>query len=259
MSRITSIGKADSMTATPAAPAASRTVAPLANVALCLTALERAMQRPSHLPGIVVLYGPSGWGKSFAAAHAANRHRCYYVEAKSTWSKRDVVKAILKEMGISPAVSTTEMLDQVAEQLVLSKRPLIVDEVDHLVKRAEVQIVRDLYEASKAPILLIGEEQLPVKLKKYERFHGRVLQWAPAQPVTIEDAQALRRLYCTRATIADDLLAKITDTAAGSARRVVVNLELVQEEAAIQGWESVDLARWGKRDLYTGDAPRRGG
>jgi hypothetical protein len=257
MSRITSIGKADS--ATPSAPAASRTVAPLANVALCLTALERAMQRPSHLPGMVVLYGPSGWGKSFAAAHAANRHRCYYVEAKSTWSKRDVVRAVLKEMGIAPAASTSEMLDQAAEQLVLSNRPLIVDEVDHLVRRKEVEIIRDLYEASKAPILLIGEEQLPVKLKRYERFHGRVLQWAQAQPVTPDDAHALRRLYCTRAGIADDLLAKITDIAAGSVRRVVVNLELVQEEAAVQGWESVDLVRWGRRDLYTGDAPRRGG
>ena len=44
------------------------TVANLANVSLAVKALERAIDRPAHLPGMVVLYGPSGWGKSTAAA-----------------------------------------------------------------------------------------------------------------------------------------------------------------------------------------------
>ncbi len=38
------------------------TTAPLANVSLCGIALSRAMERPSHLPGMVCFYGPSGWG-----------------------------------------------------------------------------------------------------------------------------------------------------------------------------------------------------
>ena len=40
----------------------------LANLAICQAALKRAMDRPGHLPGLVVHYGPSGWGKSTAAA-----------------------------------------------------------------------------------------------------------------------------------------------------------------------------------------------
>ena len=44
--------------------------APLTNVSLCLASLTRAIDRPRHLPGIVVFYGPSGYGKSTAATVA---------------------------------------------------------------------------------------------------------------------------------------------------------------------------------------------
>ena len=48
-------------------------IAPLTNIALCLGTLRRAMDRPRHLPGITVFYGPSGYGKSTAAAVAVIR------------------------------------------------------------------------------------------------------------------------------------------------------------------------------------------
>ena len=47
------------------------TVAPLANVNLCTSAVERALNRPSHLPGMVCMHGPAGWGKSKAATFVA--------------------------------------------------------------------------------------------------------------------------------------------------------------------------------------------
>ena len=58
--------------------------APLANVGLTISALTGACARPAHLPGIVVLYGPSGLGKSTAAAVAAMQLKAYYVQAKSS-------------------------------------------------------------------------------------------------------------------------------------------------------------------------------
>lgn len=231
--------------------------ASLSNVAACMGALERAMSRPAHLPGLVVLYGPSGWGKSTAAAVAANTHRAYYVEAKSTWTRKALLQAILKEMGVQPARTIYAMGDQVAEQLALSDRPLIVDELDHLVERNAVEVLRDVYEGSGAAILLIGEEQLPGKLRRWERFHGRVLDWVPAQPADMEDARALRALYCDRVAVAEDLLSRVHEIAKGSVRRICVNLERIQETAATMGFKEMDLAAWNGRELFTGEAPRR--
>jgi DNA transposition AAA+ family ATPase len=233
------------------------TVAPLTNIGLCAGALRRASSRADHLPGMVVFYGPSGWGKSTAAAYAANKQRAYYIECKSTWTKKATLAAILQEIGIPAPKTIYEMTDAISEQLAKSGRPLIIDEMDHLADKAAVEIVRDLYEGSGAAILLIGEERLPKKLEKWERFHGRILDFVPAQPSTLEDARHLSRMYCKGVTIADDLLEKIHKLSNGSARRICVNLERVFQEAAGSGMDSIDLAQWGKRELFTGFAPAR--
>ncbi|WP_028468403.1 AAA family ATPase [Neptunomonas japonica] len=232
-------------------------IADIVNLSLCDVALERAMSRTNSLPGMVCMYGPSGFGKSVSATHVANRRRAYYVQAKSVWTKKATLKAILQEMGIRPLATIPDMLDQAAEELAKSGRPLIIDEMDHLVDKKAVELIRDLYEASQAAILLIGEEQLPNKLKKYERFHGRILAWVPAQPVTLEDAKKLTPLYAPFVEITGDLLSHIVQLSAGSVRRVAVNMEMIQEEANEMGWSSVDKATWGKRELYTGEAPKR--
>lgn len=233
------------------------TTAPLANVGACMRALEFAMKRPHHLPGIVAFYGPSGWGKSAASAYAANHHRGYYVEAKSSWTKKALLLAILTEMGVPPAKTIAEMTNQVSEHLAISGRPLLVDEFDALVDKGQVEIVRDIYEGSNAPILIIGEERLETNLRVWERFHNRVLDWVPAQPASIKDAEHLRALYCRRAKVADDLLARIHEITRGNVRRICVNLERVQEYAATRGIGTIKLDDWGNRDFYTGEAPRR--
>lgn len=232
-------------------------IADIANIGLCDVALEKAIERTSSLPGMVCLYGPSGFGKSVAATYVANRRRAYYVQAKSVWTKKHTLTAILAEMGMRPAATIPEMLDQAAQELAMSGRPLIVDEMDHLVEKNAVELIRDLYEASQSPILLIGEEQLPNKLKKWERFHGRVLSWVPAQPVTLADVRKLVPMYVGDVQIEDDLLAHLVDISGGSVRRVVVNLEMIQDTALTSGWESVTRDVWGKTPLYTGEAPKR--
>ncbi|PKN06641.1 MAG: DNA transposition protein [Deltaproteobacteria bacterium HGW-Deltaproteobacteria-8] len=237
--------------------ATTETIAPLQNVAICMAALDRAMNRPTHLPGMVVLHGPSGWGKSTAAAVAANAHRAYYVEARSTWTRKAMLIAILKEMGVRPGGTIPEMGDQVSEQLVLSGRPLIVDEMDYVVERNLTQIVRDIYDASRAAILLIGEEGLPEKLEKWERFHGRILSWVAAQPASLNDTGELARFYCPEVRMAVDLLQRVHELSKGSARRICVNLELARERAAELGVDTVSLETLAGVQLYTGAPTRR--
>lgn len=232
--------------------------APLANVGLTLGALTGAMNRPAHLPGIVVLYGPSGLGKSTAACIAMAQLRAYYVQAKSSWTRKAVYQSILKVMCIVPAKTIYEMEEQVTEQLAASGRPLIIDECDHLVAKGSIEIVRDIYEGSNAPILLIGEEHFPSSLARWERLHNRVLEWVPAQYADMDDARALRDLYCGRVAVADDLLDHIHAQSKGIARRICVNLERVQQAGLELGKTEMDMAAWGKRPLYTGDAPVRG-
>lgn len=234
-----------------------KNVAPLRNVALLNTALWRLRERPAHLPGLGSFSGPSGWGKTVAAIYAQNKHQAYYVECRYSWTKKALLEAILGEMGIRPDKTMYQMVEQIARQLAASSRPLLIDEFDYVVDRSAVEMIRDIHDASHGTILLIGEEQLPAKLKKWERFHNRVTVWQQAQPADIEDVRHLASLYAPGLDLADDLMQRILQLARGAIRRMVVNIENVRQEAVLQGWKQVDLQLWGHRELYTGDAPIR--
>ena len=135
----------------------------------------------------------------------------------------------------------------------------MIDEFDYCVRNdSMIELVRDIYEGSQATLLLLGEEMLPQKLKKWERFHSRILSWIPAQPVSLQDAAALAPIYCPGVHVADDLLDHLVKLSGGSVRRVSVNLATIYEAASVEGWEVASRAAWGDRQIYTGEAPRRG-
>ena len=230
------------------------------NLELVRVATERLTGRTAGLPGLAALYGPAGYGKTTAALAVANETRAYFVQMRSAWTRKTLLEKILCEMSIKPVGTIPALLDQACTQLAASGRMLIIDEFDYCVRSdSMVELVRDLHEGGgAAPILLLGEELLPNKLEKWERFHSRVLSWIPAQPVSVADAAALAPIYCPGVHVGTDLLEHLVRIACGSVRRVSVNLAGIAETASIEGWDAIDRATWGNRPLYTGEAPRRG-
>ena len=231
-------------------------IAPIATLDIVQVAIEKLISRVDGLPGVGVIYGPPGRGKTVACVSLCNTADAYYVQMRSAWNRKALLEKILLEMGIAPDATIPKMLDQVCEQLALSRRPLIIDEADFALRSNNMlELVRDIYEGSQGTLLLVGEENMPTKLKKWERMHSRVLAWIPAQPVSFSDAQALARVYCRDIAVADDMLQHLVDIAHGSVRRVCVNLANVHEEALVAGSSSVDLTWWGERQFYTGESP----
>lgn len=231
--------------------------APLHNVTLCLAAYGKAVSRPLHLPGITVFYGPSGIGKSAAAAVTVTKKGAYYVQAQSSWTRKAFYSSVLKVMGIVPAKTLYEMSEQVATQLAVPGKGLIVDDAQYMAEKGTIEAIKDIFESSNAPIMLIGEENLPGQLKRWERIHGRVLEFTQAQPASLDDASELRAMYAKKVAIADDLLALVHAASNGSVRRICVNLERIQDKALAEGRTAMDAATWGERELYTGEAPAR--
>ncbi|MGA3799143.1 AAA family ATPase [Pseudomonas fluorescens] len=232
-------------------------IVPLTNVGLLAGAMKRAQVRPSGLPGLVAMYGPSGFGKSAAAAFAANMHRAYYVECRDTWSKKAFLQAVLRDMSVHATRTMSEMVDQIAVQLTASGRPLIIDDVQYLLDKAVANVLTDIYNASQGTIVIIGEERVPASLSKLERLHNRVLEWVPAQAATLEDLKQLATASYPQLEIAEDLLEDLNRATCGCLRRAAVNLYRVQSEAAALMRDRIDLATWGKRGWDNGEAPAR--
>jgi DNA transposition AAA+ family ATPase len=228
------------------------------NVAAFMAMTMRLCGRDPHLPGIGVCHGHSGYGKTYASIFAQNKTRAVRVEVGDSWTRRTLLSAILREMGMAPKsrIAIADMAEQAIAALGDDPtRPLFIDEADKLVDKGMIEIVRELHEHAGAPIVLIGEEQLPSKLLAFERVHNRVLDWFPAQPCDLDDTRELAAAFCPRVAIGDDLLDAIRAQSDGRARRIVVNLARVGELARNKGLLAVDLAAWGRTAFFTGQPP----
>ena len=210
-------------------------VAQIRNISQCYEAVKRTMDRNPLLPGISAFYGPSGFGKSTAANFVATKTNAFYVQVKSTYTKKAFLQALLREMSIPYPATLSEMMELATSELAKSGRPLIIDEFDHLVQGNKVEIIRDLYEGSQGTFLIIGEEQLARKLEKWERFHGRILNWVPALAADLNDVTLLASIYAPQLQIDEPVLEQLLGQVRGSTRRVSTNLEMLNEKALEAG------------------------
>jgi len=233
-------------------------MAPLTNMTLCMQTLVDCTEVGDGSPRFGLFYGDSGFGKTVAAAFAAARSGAAYVEAKSLWTVRALLEAIAEELGIVRLERTApRLLRQIIDELNRAPRPLILDETDYLVKKQMVDVIRDIHDATRIGILLIGEEALPSKLKEWERFDNRILVATPAQPASIDDALLLRDHYGFKDLIADDLTMYLAERCHGVTRRIVINLRGAAREAATAGLDKVDRAWWGRRPVLDGEVATR--
>lgn len=235
-------------------------IAQVTNVAVLNDAIARTSDRHYNLPGICVFYAPSGFGKSVAASYVATHTRAYYVQASSIDTKKSFLEKVLREMNIAPVGTATGMLQLIADELVKSCKPLIVDEFDHLATASgKVEMIRDIYESSQGTIIIIGEEMLPRKLERWERFHGRVLNWVQAQPASVADAVMLAQVYAPKVAIDELVLAELVGAVRGSTRRVCTNIEMLGQRALESGQRSVameDLRKLLPNGFITGESPK---
>lgn len=221
--------------------------APLKNVAAFSTLLQKMSERDGDLPGLAVFFGPSGWGKTKSAIYGANRYRAAYIECGQFTTARSLLGDILTELGEPRPRGTVEDMKKRAVMLMAADpgRPLIVDEAHFVASKRFVDVLRELSDKSGAPVILIGEEMLPINLEQFERVHNRVLEWLPALPCDEEDFAHLAHNRCKGVTVAADLAMAILEKTKGNTRRIVVNLTKIAELAQLTGKKEIDLATFG--------------
>jgi len=230
--------------------------APLRNVTAFVDMVQRVENRAIGLPGMATFHGYSGYGKTFAAVYAANRFNALQVQVKESWKGKKLCQSILGEMGIKPDKVIADMIDQIAQELTLSQRVLIIDDAQFLVKSRIVGIVRDIYESSGGTVILVGEEGLPQDLQEWENIHGRMLDWVAALPACLSDIDHLAPIYCPDVSLDDALKQHLLQSSQNSIRRVCINLGKIREFAAVRGVSEVTADAWGNQAFAPCTAPK---
>lgn len=240
-------------------PVNALSIAPLRNVVALLTMTDMLRNRPAGLSGIGVCSGHSGYGKTVASQYVMNKLGAKYVEVRSFWTQKTFCEALLKELGVDrPKGTIARMMDEVIDIMGDDpRRPLIIDEADKLVDKNMIELVRDIHETTGVPVVLVGEENLPTKLKAFERVDNRILGRVLAEKCDVADAQHLANIRCPGVTLATDLLGHIVSQTNGNARRIATTLHNVRVFAINGGLKELDLAAY-RGGVFTGEAPKRG-
>lgn len=231
------------------------TIAPLRNVMAFMTMMERLDSRGAALPGMGCFYGPAGFGKTWSTIFAANDRPVCVVQVKSVWTTKALCVNILRELGIKPERETWRMAEQIAEVLAKTGMPLVIDEADHLARKKSIDILRDIYESSHVPVILVGEEALPSMLRKWERINSRLLTRVAAEPIDDVDFGYLAQLRCPDIDIAPEVGAQIQEASRGSARLICNNLDTLEMTCRLLGRRTATKEVLSEIEWHTGIAP----
>lgn len=237
-------------------------VVPVKNISRLLKASSSLIKRTPGTPGMGLIFGKSGLGKTTATAWFVNQCNGVYIRALSTWTATSMLKNILRELELEAKGRAAAMVEMIVDHLKLTGRPLFIDEFDYIVEDKKMtETLRDIHDMSSVPIVLIGMEGVSRKVQVREQFVNRIAQWVEFKPADYEDARQLCDKLC-EIEIKDDLLRKLYQTSGGVIRLIVIGLDAIERKAKAKGIKSIGSVEWGTANFFLSDSPakrKRGG
>jgi len=216
------------------------------NVMRMRVAGEALINRAYGMPGMGLVYGPTGAGKTTAITWYINQCNGIYVRARSLWSPSDMLGAICTELNLPAARSLSSMITSIVERMGETGRPLFVDEADYVIeKKRLVETLRDLHDISSVPVVLIGMEGIHRKIQARRQVSGRLAQWVHFEPCDKDDARKLAD-GLSEVIVSDDLLSALYKESGGLARHLCVGLFNIEALGKKKGKDRMTLADWPK-------------
>ena len=120
-----------------------------------------------------LFYGPPGTGKTEVGQWYAAQNDVPYIRARKVNSQRSLLAIIVGELGLAPAFRSDDLFQQIIEELIQRPTPIIVDEVDYLLKNGMVEILRDINDMTNTPVIMMGMEYVDKKLRLYRHLWDR--------------------------------------------------------------------------------------
>lgn len=235
-------------------------IAPVKNL-LRLAELGLSLKdRSISTPGIGVVYGDTGFGKTTGLAwYGVRQERAVYVRALQLWTPLTMLETIAGELDVQTDRSLAKTLTRIVSELVAQNRMLIVDEADYVVGNVKLlNTLRDVHDLSTMPVVLVGMADFVKKLRTrmdQRQFSGRVAFELEFKPLDLDDTRLLaKELLDDDVKIDDALLTRLHDACEGSARLVRVGLARIEAFARKKNLRKVTEGDWGAQALHLREA-----
>jgi DNA transposition AAA+ family ATPase len=227
-------------------------VAPVKNVIATQNAFDSLCTRAYGVPGIGLIHGPTGFGKTTSVAYLFNQVNGVLVRARANDTATSLLGRIVSELGSSPMHRASRMVDYIIEQMSMYERPLFIDEADYLMGDIRLlETIRDLYDATEVPVVLIGMDQIARRISTRKQFFNRISEWVEFRAADLDDVMTMASAMLDDGIQADpDLLEQLRLSAGGEMRRITIGLAQIEKLARANDLEYITLEHWGDQPFH---------
>jgi len=210
------------------------------NVAKFRKALGVLSDTERGRPGIGVIQGEAGRGKTMAATEWHTTNGGIFLRVMEGWSQFSFLQALAYEVSGDRPGNTNRCRNRIMDALSAFPQPIIVDEADRL-HMARIEDLRDVHDMTGCPVVLIGEEGFYPKLHARRRVQSRVTQVVEFDPVSAEDVM-LFALQTASLDVTPEACHKLATLAKGSFRVIYSFTLQLEDFAKAQGSNDIDTA-----------------
>jgi len=167
------------------------------NVKNFISMMNNLINRPEGVPGMAIVYGEPGLGKSKTALWWAIQNDAVFIRGTNLMTGKWLLEELVEELGDIPQHWTSDLYRQCIKQLTENPRPIIVDEIDYLVNdRKTIETLRDIHDKTNVPIVLVGMGLIDKKLMKHRHLYDRISGKVKFEPLSQKDIKNIFEQLC---------------------------------------------------------------
>jgi DNA transposition AAA+ family ATPase len=197
------------------------------------TAAHGVIHRSPGMPGINLISGDVGLGKTTCARQVCLDEQGVWLEAQPAWTPNWMLGDLALELGAERGWSARLNFERATAALRADPRAIFVDEADRLAGRRRYDVVetlRAIHDQTQSPLILIGMKQFPRAVRTMPQLDSRVAYEIEFLPCDLKDVRMLAEELC-EVELADDLIRQMHEATAGCARRIRIALERIENFA----------------------------
>ena len=213
------------------------------NFRLLKEAEKVVARRGAREAGLVLIQGVYGIGKSELTERWASESGHVFIRSQKVWTCRALLEEVATNLGLSVRGSAKDVQNRITSHLAVSMQALIFDEADYLAdmrNAAKLETIRDISDVTGTMVFLVGMENFPAIVQRYDHIASRVARIVQLQQLTLADVQ----LTCkTKSEVAltPALIDQIHRDSKGRMRHVLNAIANIEVWAESNSWAEVDV------------------
>jgi len=208
------------------------------NVKKFITMMHNLQNRAEGVPGMGLVYGEPGLGKSQTINWWALKQNAVLITAKNGMTKRWFLRDLVNELGEVSNAITDNLFNTAVNKFIEKPRMLIVDEVDYLVNTSKtIETIRDIHDMTGIPVLLVGMGSVDKKLKRFRHLFDRITEIYKFEPFDYEDIKEIITSLCE--VPVDDEVIKLVSARMNRMRQIVKWITKAEELAKTNGYKTI--------------------